>query len=97
MSYQIQVCTFSDAEALANNNVSAFWEDATWRLVWTRPGHAEVPKEDLIRAAGLRMRNNLIMDRDARRHVKAVDGNGEIVGYARWSFRVKSGMIHGLR
>ncbi|KAK5656465.1 hypothetical protein OQA88_4848 [Cercophora sp. LCS_1] len=84
MAYQIQVCTPSDAEALANNNVSAFWEDPTWRLVWTRPGHAEIPKEELIKAAGLRMRNNLAMDRDLRRHVKAVDDKGNLVGYARW-------------
>lgn len=73
-------CLFEDRLNLARNNVSAFWEEDSWRLLW--PGRT---RESMIEAVAARIPKNLLSDRDVRRHQKVVDvASGEIVGYARW-------------
>lgn len=78
MAYKLEVCTVDDAAALARNNMSAFWTDPTWILLW------DVPLEHIIAACTERMPWNLLRDRDTRRQLKAVDEQGALVGYARW-------------
>jgi hypothetical protein len=80
-AWQITGCTVADAAALGRNNISAFWEDPTWVLLW--PKH--ITRDFLIEQAGKRYARNLLSDRAATRHQKAVDPNtGALVGYARW-------------
>lgn len=81
MSWQIQNCTVSDAAALAHNNMSAFWEDPSWRIVWPD----DITLEFLIEQGTKRQPRNLLRSRDTYRHQKAVDPvTGAVVGYARW-------------
>lgn len=77
---KISHCTVEDGEAIARNNMSAFWGDPNWRYVWK---HTTLPH--VIEAASARGANNLLKDRDVLRHFKCVERNsGQIVGYARW-------------
>lgn len=70
-----------DAAAVARNNASAFWEDPNWRYCW-RPHYT---LERLVAAFVERTPANLLRDRDALRHFKAVDpATGRLVGYIRW-------------
>lgn len=80
-AWKIRGCTVADAPAIARNNMSAFWEDPTWILLW--PEH--VTKEFLIEQATKRYPRSLIRDHAVNRHQKAVDPvTGTLVGYARW-------------
>jgi hypothetical protein len=78
MAYTIQGCTAADGAALARNNMSAFWTDPTWPLLWS------IPLEEIISNCEKRVPWNLLRDRDSQRHTKAVDSHGNLVGYARW-------------
>ncbi|OTB16137.1 hypothetical protein K445DRAFT_317129 [Daldinia sp. EC12] len=81
MTWKIEGCTVADAPALARNNMSAFWEDPTWILLWPEG----TTLERLIESATQRYPRNLVTGRDEKRHEKAVDPvTGELVGYARW-------------
>ncbi|KAK6955623.1 hypothetical protein Daesc_003265 [Daldinia eschscholtzii] len=81
MTWKIDGCTVADAPALARNNMSAFWEDPTWILLW--PEGTTLGR--LIESATKRYPRNLVTGRDEKRHEKAVDPvTGELVGYARW-------------
>ncbi|KAI1802304.1 acyl-CoA N-acyltransferase [Daldinia bambusicola] len=80
-AWKIEGCTVADAPALARNNMSAFWEDPTWILLWPEG----TTLERLIDSATQRYPWTLVSGREEKRHEKAVDpGTGELVGYARW-------------
>ncbi|KAJ0108764.1 hypothetical protein J7T55_011255 [Diaporthe amygdali] len=78
--YVIQGCTIQDAADVARNNMSSFWQDQNWRIVWK---HSTLPR--VIEACTARSPRNLLKDRALLRHFKAVDPEtGKFVGYARW-------------
>ncbi|KAH7015009.1 hypothetical protein EDB80DRAFT_706850 [Ilyonectria destructans] len=79
--YKIEFpCTVDDGAALAKSNISAFWEQTWWSILW--PNRT---LDSIIEAAGARMPKLLLKERDIRRHQKVIDvESGEIVGYARW-------------
>ncbi|KAI1412367.1 acyl-CoA N-acyltransferase [Hypoxylon sp. FL1857] len=80
-SWRIEGCTVADAAALARNNMSAFWEDPTWILLWPK----EITREFMIEQAAKRYPRLLLSARETTRHQKAVDpATGALVGYARW-------------
>ena len=81
MSYwKIEPCTFDDAQALARNNMSAFWEDPTWILMWPN-----IKLEFIIEQSAKRQPRNLLRNREQMRHLKTIDPTtGAVVGYARW-------------
>ncbi|OLN87166.1 hypothetical protein CCHL11_03630 [Colletotrichum chlorophyti] len=79
--WKIEPCTIADAPALARNNMSAFWTDPNWILLWPK----DIELDFLIEQVTQRMPNNLLRDRAVLRHQKAVDPQtGDLVGYARW-------------
>lgn len=79
-SLRITNCTVEDGEAMARNNMSAFWGDPNWRYVWK---HSTLPR--VIDAAAARGASNLLKARDVLRHFKCVDETtGQLVGYVRW-------------
>ncbi|OTA90637.1 hypothetical protein M434DRAFT_397890 [Hypoxylon sp. CO27-5] len=80
-TWRIEGCTVADAAALARNNMSAFWEDPTWVLLWPK----EITREFLIRQGAKRYPRLLLSDRETARHQIAVDPtSGALVGYIRW-------------
>ncbi|KAF2964112.1 hypothetical protein GQX73_g9475 [Xylaria multiplex] len=80
-TWKIERCVVGDAASLARNNMSAFWEDPTWILLWPEG----TTREFLIEQCAKRQANNMLRDRERTRHLKAVDpSTGKIVGYARW-------------
>lgn len=80
-SYEISPnCTVADAKGIANCNVSAYWKETWWRLLWP-----EKTPESVVEAIAARTPRNLLQMRGLRRHQKVKDAaSGEIVGYARW-------------
>ncbi|KAE8398253.1 hypothetical protein BDV37DRAFT_276256 [Aspergillus pseudonomiae] len=79
--WEIKPCSVADAPALAYNNMSAFWGDPTWILLWPKG----VTLEFLIEQCTKRYPNILLRTRQEVRHQKAVDPlTGDLVGYARW-------------
>ncbi|CAG9975175.1 unnamed protein product [Clonostachys byssicola] len=73
-------CTVADAKGIASCNVSAYWKETWWRLLWP-----EKTPESLVEAIAARTPRNLLQMRGLRRHQKVKDvASGEIVGYARW-------------
>lgn len=84
--YQIRSPTMADAAAIAKNNVSAFWGEPGWRIMYEKEkGGPYVGLETLIAINQIRWPHNLLLDRAARRHQVVVHvPTGEIVGYARW-------------
>lgn len=78
--YIIKGCTVADGPNVARNNMSAFWQDPNWRLVWP---YTTLPH--VIEQCAARVPRNLLLDRDTLRHSKAVDPEtGELLGYVRW-------------
>lgn len=74
-------CTTDDGPAIALNNISAFWTDPTWVLLW--PGKT---LDSVVSQAVRRMAHTLLIDPVHRRHEKAIDiVSGAVVGYVRWS------------
>ncbi|KAF6820411.1 acetyltransferase [Colletotrichum musicola] len=79
-AWKILPCTVADAPALARNNMSAFWTDPNWRIMWP-----DRTLDFVIAQCAERVPRNLLRDRDTLRHEKAVDPEtGALVGYARW-------------
>ncbi|KAF4945893.1 hypothetical protein FSARC_14331 [Fusarium sarcochroum] len=79
-SYEVLSCTTNDSSGIAENNVSAFWQQTWWNMLW--PGKT---RDSLIKAVEARTPKNLITDRDIRRHQKVMDkASNKVVGYARW-------------
>ncbi|KAF6805603.1 acetyltransferase [Colletotrichum sojae] len=80
MPWKILPCTLADAPALARNNMSAFWTDPNWRIMWP-----DRTLDFIIAQCAERVPRNLLRDRVTLRHEKAVDPEtGALVGYARW-------------
>ena len=80
-AYTISQCTIADAADLSRNNMSAFWEDPTWVLLW----RDNTTLEQLIAIGTKRVPRNLLNDRMTLRHQKAIDPEtGRLLGYARW-------------
>jgi hypothetical protein len=78
--YIISGCTVADGDALAANNLPAFWADPHFRLNW--PGRT---LEYHVIQAAKRCPHNLLTGRETKRHLKAVHPDtGRIVGYVRW-------------
>ncbi|KAK2052183.1 acetyltransferase [Colletotrichum caudatum] len=78
---RIEPCTLADAPALARNNMSAFWTNQSWYLLWPKGTTLDF----LIEQASQRIPNNLVRNRATLRHQKAVDPEtGALLGYARW-------------
>lgn len=78
--YIILGYTVADDDALAANNLPAFWADPHFRLNWPN----RILEYHVIQIAK-RCPNNLLTGRETKRHLKAVDPDtGRIVGYARW-------------
>lgn len=72
-------CTVADGDALAANNLPAFWADPHFRLNWPN----RTLEYHVIQAAK-RYPINLLTG-ETKRHVKAVHPDtGRIVGYVRW-------------
>ena len=79
--WKIEPCTVADGPALALNNMTAFWEDPTWILLWPK----NITQEFLIEQSAKRQPRNLLRYREHTRHQKAVDpATSAVVGYARW-------------
>ncbi|KIL88804.1 hypothetical protein FAVG1_08053 [Fusarium avenaceum] len=80
-AYELQSpCRVEDAQYIALSKVSAFFEEAWWRLSWT--GRT---RESVIQSVADRSPKNLLTDREVRRHQKVVHlETGDIAGYARW-------------
>ncbi|KAI3392442.1 hypothetical protein diail_5686 [Diaporthe ilicicola] len=78
--YVIQGCTVEDGADVARNNMTSFWQDVNWRMVWR---HTTLPR--VVEACTARSPRNLLKDRALLRHFKAVDPEtGRFMGYARW-------------
>ena len=78
--FAVAPCTIEDGPALARNNMSAFWTDSTWVLIWRGK-----TLEYVIEQATRRTPHNLLDDPARRRHQKAIDTKtGALVGYLRW-------------
>ncbi|KAJ5679333.1 Acyl-CoA N-acyltransferase [Penicillium macrosclerotiorum] len=78
--FEISQCSVVDGAALAANSIPAFWADPNWVLAWR---HRTL--EYHISQIALRFPRNLLNNREALRHQKAVDlETGRILGYARW-------------
>jgi hypothetical protein len=56
-TYKIEGCTVNDAVGLARNNMSAWWTDPTWVLLW--PNRTT---EDVIAQCTKRIPRNLLDD-----------------------------------
>lgn len=73
-------CTIADGASLAENNISAFWTNPNWIVLWPEKSLSHV-----ISQAKYRIPRNLLIDTVHRRHQKAVNvETGKVVGYARW-------------
>ena len=69
-NFVIAPCTFEDGAAISLNNVTAFWQDKTWVLIWTRVGRTL----EYVNSQGvLRGPQNLLNNREQKRHQKVVD------------------------
>lgn len=78
---QIQSVAVADAADMARNNISAFWREPNWRIMWT----SDMDMEFLIAESTKRQVRNLLAKSTETRHQKAVDpATGALVGYARW-------------
>ncbi|KAL5332071.1 hypothetical protein ACEPPN_001615 [Leptodophora sp. 'Broadleaf-Isolate-01'] len=69
----------ADSEAITRNSIPAFWEDPNWVITWKHTTLEAHLIECLKRSP-----RNLITDRAHKRHQKAVDSEGRLIGYARW-------------
>ncbi|KAK5989901.1 hypothetical protein PT974_08164 [Cladobotryum mycophilum] len=79
--YEISACTVQDHEALANNNIKAWWSDQHWTIPWRHR-----TREHVIEQVIKRMPRTLLADRTFKRHQKAVDPEtGRLLGCARWT------------
>jgi hypothetical protein len=77
----IERCSTADASSLARNNITAFWNDPTWKLQWPE----EVTLDFLIEQSTKRQPRNLLRNRHNTRHQKVVNHvTGGLLGYARW-------------
>jgi hypothetical protein len=74
-------CNVDDSPGLARTNMSAFWDEPWWRMLWPNKS-----LDAVITLTSSRMPNDLLRDRNTSRHQKVVDSNTkQIVGYAQWT------------
>jgi hypothetical protein len=86
--FEIISCSIDDGPAIAKANISAFWRDPTWVVIW--PGKT---LEYVIAQYSRRMPYTLLLDRAHRRHQMVVDTEtGVIVGYTRWTLPELDGL-----
>jgi hypothetical protein len=78
--FRAKACALADASAIANVNISAFWQDPSWVLMWPNKS-----REYVTTQAVLRMPFTLLRDPVHKRHQKVIDDNGKVLGYARWT------------
>ena len=78
-SFSIRPCTILDSDAIAATTIMAFWANPSWVLMWKGQ-----TREAVIATAQKRMPHQLLHDRERKRHEKAVDSAGALLGYARW-------------
>jgi len=79
--FTIETCTAADGPALARNNIPAFFTIKNWSLLWTRVNKT---CEYVTSQAALRWGYNVLKDPARGRYQKAVDANGQLVGYCKW-------------
>ncbi|KAJ5636272.1 uncharacterized protein N7484_009585 [Penicillium longicatenatum] len=78
--FVLSQCRVADGAALAANSIPAFWAGPHWVLAWR---HRTL--EYHISQIALRFPRNMLNNREALRHQKAMDTEtGRILGYARW-------------
>lgn len=78
--WNIEPVVLADAPALARNNISAYWEDETFRRQWD----STITLEYLIEQGTARIPDALLYRRDILRHFKATDPDtGKLMGYLR--------------
>lgn len=80
MAYRVTSVTIEDGKDIGQHNVRTMWTDSAWRLGW------QFPLEEVMRLGGMRGPANILRDRETKRHLKAVDEGGQLVGYARFRF-----------
>lgn len=80
MPYQLKSgLTVADAQGVAKTNVSAFWTQTWWRILF------DASEQEVVNKVASRTPQNLLAQRLVRRHQAVVDTTtGDIVGYARW-------------
>ncbi|KAJ3079682.1 hypothetical protein HK100_010354 [Physocladia obscura] len=79
MTFTVSVCSVNDGNGLARTNMSAYWQDVNWRLMWEDKSLEYVTKQN-----AKRWPRNLTID-SRKRHLKAVNSQtGQIVGYVRF-------------
>ncbi|KAK3356617.1 hypothetical protein B0T25DRAFT_497272 [Lasiosphaeria hispida] len=82
VDWTISGCTVDDAGALGTNNAGAFWGQPYWRMIWPDDAQLSYLSEQMSKRIATHV---LLVDRDERRHEKAVDKKtGALLGYARW-------------
>jgi len=71
----------ADGPGMGVTHIAAYWEDESWRLIWSHKTQEYVSAQ-----SSKRYSKNLLTDREHRRVEVAIDeGTGKLVGYARWS------------
>ncbi|KAH8596159.1 hypothetical protein B0O99DRAFT_621160 [Bisporella sp. PMI_857] len=80
-TFTVLPVTLADSVDITRNNMSACWTNPSWRLSWTNVNKT-LPYH--ISQVSLRTPHNLVADPARRRHQKAVNESGELVGYCRW-------------
>ena len=77
---QITSITVEDGPLLAKNNMTAFYGQTWWRLLWK-----DTPLDDIINSCGKRFGTRMLSNRETRRFQAVRDpSTNEILGYARW-------------
>ena len=72
----------SDTRGVARANMSSFYQNPHWALLW-----GSMPLEEIIDGNTNRLPWDLVRNQKFKRHQMAVDSEtGEVVGYARWVF-----------
>jgi hypothetical protein len=89
----IRPCTPADGPAIAHNNISAFWRDTNWVLLWKGK-----TMEYVISQSVKRWPWNLIKNPVRNRFEACVDAEtGELLGFAYWILpTVESLKKHGI-
>ena len=84
--WKIEPVVLVDVPDVARNNVSAFWRDKHYRILWGD----SVTEEYLIEKQAQSVPDDLIYRRELLRHLKAVDPDtGRLLGYLRLALPVE--------
>lgn len=78
--YKVFNCTVDDAAGLAKCNMTSFYQEPSWNIMWK---HTTL--DFLIQNTTSRLPKNLLTERGVRRHQKVVHApSNTIVGYIKW-------------